>query len=132
MPRFMVMLKGNDRYEQGVTASKEVQDEMSAYNEELVRAGIRLAAEGLQPSSKGARVIFSEGGTKVLDGPFAEAKELVAGFWILQCRSLDECIEWIKRVPVGPMPGHTGAGEIEIRQIYEADDFGSDGEPLRN
>ena len=123
MPRFMVMLKGNPQYEQGVAASEDVSAQMSAYNEELVRAGIRLAAEGLQPSSKGARVFFSGTETRVVDGPFAEAKELVAGFWILQCRSLDECIEWIKRVPVGPMPGATGTGEIEIRQIYEAEDF---------
>ncbi len=99
--------------------SEEAQADMSAYNEELVRAGVRLAAEGLQPSSKGARVSFRDGVTKVVDGPFTETKELVAGFWILQCKSRDECIEWIKRAPVDAMPGETGEGEILILELFD-------------
>jgi hypothetical protein len=123
MPRFMVMIKANEQSEKGITPGTDVGSEMDAYNEELVGAGVRLAAEGLYPSSKGARVIFKDGATKVVDGPFTEAKEAVAGFWILQCRNLDECIEWVKRVPVAPLPGATGAGEIDILQIIEWDDF---------
>ena len=94
---------------------------MGKFNEELVKAGVMLAGEGLQPSSKGARVRFSGTKRTVIDGPFAETKELVAGFWILQCKSKEECIEWIKRCP-NPMPGQDS--EIEIRQIFEAEDFG--------
>ncbi|HEY5520769.1 MAG TPA: YciI family protein [Candidatus Limnocylindrales bacterium] len=119
MPRSMVMLKANSQSEAGVMPSEQVAAQMDAYNDELVGAGVRLAAEGLQPSSKGARVYLSAGTTKVVDGPFAEAKELVAGFWILQCRSLDECVEWVKRVPVAALPGATGEGEIDILQIFD-------------
>src|SRR6187401_1347920 len=104
MPRFMVMIKSNPQNEAGVMPNEQLQAAMSAYNDELVRAGVRLAAEGLKPSSSGARVYFEGGTTRVVDGPFAEAKELIAGFWILQCRSLDECIEWVKRAPVGALP----------------------------
>jgi hypothetical protein len=98
---------------------------MGQYNEELVKAGVMLAGEGLQPSSKGARVRFSGDKRTVIDGPFAETKELIAGFWILQCKSREEVIEWVKRCP-NPMPGES---EIEIRQIFEASDFGAEFTP---
>jgi len=119
MPRFMVMIKGNAQSEAGIQPSEQVAQQMQAYNEELVRAGVRLAAEGLYPSAKGARVYLGEGTPKVVDGPFAEAKEVVGGFWIFQCRSLDECIEWVKRVPVEALPGATAAGQIDILQIID-------------
>jgi len=118
----MVMIKANEQSEAGVMPSEQLQESMGRYNEELVRAGIRLAAEGLQPSSKGARVTFKGTETRVVDGPFAEAKELVAGFWILQCKSLDECIEWVKRVPVEALPGAINAGEIDILRLYDEED----------
>ena len=123
MPRFIVLIKSNSQSEAGVMPAESEQGKMSAFNEDLVRAGVRLAAEGIQPSSKGARVTFTNGAAKVVDGPFAEAKELVAGFWILQCKSLDECIEWIKRVPVNALPGGTGDGEIDILRLFDAEDF---------
>jgi hypothetical protein len=119
MPRFMVMIKGNANSEAGIHPSEAVQEQMAAYNEELVAAGIRIAAEGLEPSSKGARVVFGGGKSTVIDGPFAEAKEAVGGFWILQCRSLDECIEWVKRVPFDALPGGTADHEIDILQIID-------------
>ena len=118
--RFMVMVKATKDSEAGVMPSTELLTEMGKYNEELVKAGIMLAGEGLHPSSKGARVRFNGKQRTVIDGPFAETKELVAGFWILQARSKDEVIEWVKRCP-NPMPGES---EIEIRQIFEAEDFG--------
>ena len=118
--RFMVMVKATQDSEAGVMPSTELLAEMGRFNEELVKAGVMLAGEGLQPSSKGARVKFKGKERTVVDGPFAETKELVAGFWILQCRSKDEVIEWVKRCP-NPMPGES---EIEIRQIFEAEDFG--------
>ena len=118
--RFMVMVKATKDSEAGVMPSTELLTEMGKYNEELVKAGVMLAGEGLHPSSRGARVRFNGKERTVVDGPFAETKELVAGFWILQCRSKDEVIEWIKRCP-NPMPGES---EIEIRQIFEAEDFG--------
>ena len=118
--RFLVIVKSNEQSEAGQGPSAELLAEMGKFNEELVKAGVLLAAEGLTPSSQGARVVFS--GTeepKVVDGPFAETKELVGGFWILQCRDRDECIEWIKR-----MPNPDGqAGEVEIRRVAEASDF---------
>jgi hypothetical protein len=117
MPRFMVMIKGNSQSEAGIQPNERLAVEMDAYNKELVRAGVRLAAEGLEPSSKGARITFNGGTTRVVDGPFAEAKEVIGGFWILQCRSLDECIQWVKRVPVDALPGATGDGQIDILQI---------------
>jgi hypothetical protein len=119
--RFMVMVKGNATTESGKLPDEELVAEMGKFNEELVKAGVLLAAEGLQPSSKGARVRFSGGGKRtVVDGPFAETKELVAGFWILQVRSKEEAIEWVKRCP---HPFGSGEAEIEIRQVYEAADF---------
>ena len=120
--RFMVMVKATAESEAGAMPSTELLEAMGRYNEELAKAGVMLAGEGLHPSSKGARVRFDGASRTVVDGPFAETKELVAGFWILQCKSLDECIEWVKRAP-NPMPGES---EIEIRQVFEADDFGDE------
>lgn len=118
--RFMVMVKANADSEAGVLPSEQLLAEMTRYNEELVKAGVMLAGEGLQPSSKGARVKFSGNKRTVIDGPFAETKELIAGFWILQTRSKEEAIEWVKRCP-----NPTGdESEIEIRQIFEPSDFG--------
>ena len=118
--RFMVLLKATRETESGKLPSTELLEAMGRYNEELVKAGVLLAAEGLQPSSKGAKVKFSGGKTTVIDGPFTETKELIAGFWILQVRSKEEAIEWVKRVPAP----HEGDVEIEVRQIFEQDDFG--------
>ncbi|HEV7772613.1 MAG TPA: YciI family protein [Conexibacter sp.] len=118
--RFMVMVKATQDSEQGALPREEMLSAMGSYNEELAKAGVMLAGEGLQPSSKGARVQFSGASRTVVDGPFAETKELVAGFWIFQTKSLEECIEWVKRCP-NPMPGPS---EIEIRQVFEAEDFG--------
>jgi hypothetical protein len=123
--RFMVMVKATKDSEAGVMPSKELLTAMGNYHEELVKAGVMLAGEGLQPSSKGARVKFSGDKRTVVDGPFAETKELIAGFWILQCKSKEECIEWIKR---SPNPGY-GESEIEIRQVFEAEDFGAEFTP---
>ena len=120
--RFMVIVKGTEDTEKGVMPTQQELTEMGAYNEELVKAGVMLAGEGLHPSSRGARLRFSGSDRKVVDGPFAETKELIAGFWILQTKSLDECLEWVKRCP-NPMPGDS---EIEIRQVFEADDFGDE------
>ncbi|MEU4252118.1 YciI family protein [Amycolatopsis sp. NPDC026612] len=118
--RFMVIVKSNEESEAGEGPSAELLEQMTKFNEEMVKAGILLAGEGLTPSSQGARVVFS--GTeepKVVDGPFAETKELVGGFWILQCRDREECVEWVKR-----MPNPDGqAGEVEIRRVAEAADF---------
>jgi hypothetical protein len=121
----MVMVKATKDSEAGVMPSRELLTQMGNYNEELVKAGIMLAGEGLQPSAKGARVRFSGSKRSVVDGPFAETKELVAGFWLWQVRSLDEAIEWVKRCP-NPMPGDS---EIEIRQVFEAEDFGAEFTP---
>jgi len=118
--RFIVMVKATKDSEAGVMPSTELLAAMGKYNEELVKAGIMLAGEGLHPSSKGARVKFSGTNRTVVDGPFAESKELVAGFWLWQVKSKEEAIEWVKRCP-NPMPGES---EIEIRQIFSADDFG--------
>jgi hypothetical protein len=123
--RFMVMVKANRETEQGIMPSTELLTAMGKYNEELVKAGIMLAGEGLQPSAKGARVRFSGDKRTVVDGPFAETKELVAGFWIFQVKSLAEAIEWVKRCP-----NPTGEeSEIEIRQILEIEDFGDAATP---
>jgi hypothetical protein len=116
----MVMVKATPTSEAGVLPDEKLLTAMGKYNEELVKAGVMLAGEGLQPSSKGARVRFSGSKRTVVDGPFAETKELVAGFWLFQCKSLAECIEWVKRCP-NPMPGEDS--DIEIRQVFEADDF---------
>jgi hypothetical protein len=118
--RFMILVKADRNSEAGVMPSEQLLAEMGRFNEELVKAGVMQAGEGLHPSSKGARVRFSGKDRKVIDGPFAETKELVAGFWIWKCASLQEAISWVKRCP-NPMPGES---EIEIRQIFEAEDFG--------
>lgn len=118
--RCMVMVRANPDTEAGVMPDEQLLAAMTAYNEQLAKAGVLLAGEGLHPSSKGARVRFSGDRRTVIDGPFAETKELIAGFWLWQVRSLDEAIEWVKRCP-----NPTGAdSEIEIRPVYEADDFG--------
>jgi len=119
--RFMVIVKASKNSEAGVLPSEKLLAEMGKFNEELTQAGVMLAGEGLQPSSKGARVRFSGDKRTVIDGPFAETKELVAGFWIWKCESLQEAIGWVKRCP-NPMPGEEA--EIEIRQVFEAEDFG--------
>src|SRR4249919_2902993 len=119
--RFMVIVKANKDSEAGVLPDEKILTEMGKFNEELVKAGVMLAGEGLQASSKGARVRFEGDKKTVIDGPFAETKELIAGFWIFQVKSREEAIEWIKRCP-NPMPGES---EIEIRQIFEAEDFGA-------
>ena len=118
--RFMVMVKATKESEAGVMPSEQLLTEMMRYNEELVKAGVLLAGEGLHPSSKGVRVRFSGKERKVIDGPFTETKELVAGFWLMQVRSKEEVIEWVRRCP-NPMEGES---EIEIRQVFEAEDFG--------
>ena len=124
--RFMVIVKATKNSEAGALPSTELLAEMGKYNEELVKAGVLLAAEGLHRSAKGARVKFSGGKRTVIDGPFAESKELVAGFWLWQVRSKEEAIEWVKRCP-DPMPGEEA--EIEIRQVFEAEDFGPEFTP---
>ena len=124
--RFMVMVKATKNSEAGILPSQELLAAMGKYNEELVKAGIMQAGEGLQSSSKGARVKFSGSKRTVVDGPFAETKELVAGFWIWKCKDKAEAIEWVKKCP-NPMPGEES--EIEIRQIFEAEDFGKDFSP---
>jgi len=119
----MVMVKATKNSEAGAMPSEKLLADMGKFNEELVKAGVMLAGEGLHPSSKGKRVRFSSGKKNVIDGPFAEAKELVAGFWIWQVRSMEEAVEWVRRCP-DPMPGEES--EIEIRPIFEAEDFGSE------
>jgi len=118
--RFMVIVKASRDSEAGVLPSQELLTQMGKFNEELVKAGILLAAEGLQASSKGKRVRFSGSKRIVIDGPFTESKELIAGFWLWQVRSMEEAIEWVKRCP-NP---HEGESEIEIRPVFEAEDFG--------
>jgi hypothetical protein len=123
----MVMVKATKDSEAGVMPEEKLLAEMGKFNEELVKAGILLAAEGLQASSKGARVRFSGDKRTVIDGPFAETKELVAGFWLWQVKSKEEAIEWVKRCP-NPFPGDQES-EIEIRQVFEAEDFGAEFTP---
>ena len=123
--RFMVMVKATEESEAGVMPSEQLLTEMGKYNEELVNAGVMLAGEGLHPSSKGARVRFSGTNRSVVDGPFAETKELVAGFWLIDVKSKEEAIEWVKRCP-NPMNEDS---EIEIRQVFEAEDFGEEFTP---
>jgi hypothetical protein len=118
----MVLVKANEDSEAGVMPSEELLAEMGQYNEELVKAGVMLAGEGLHASAKGARVRFSGKERSVVDGPFAETKELIAGFWLIQVRSMDEAIEWVKRAPMQDT-------ELEIRQVFEADDFGDEFTP---
>jgi hypothetical protein len=121
--RVMVIVKANKDSEAGVLPSKELLTEMGKFNEGLVKAGVMLAAEGLHPSSKGKRVRFSGNQRTVIDGPFAETKELVAGFWLWRVKSMEEAIEWLKRAPFG------GGVEIEVRQVFEAEDFGPEFTP---
>jgi hypothetical protein len=124
--RFMVIVKATKDSEAGVLPDKKLLADMGKYNEELVKAGVMLAGEGLQASSKGARVKFSGSNRTVIDGPFPETKELIAGYWLFQVKSLEEAIEWVKRCP-NPMPNQES--EIEIRQVFEADDFGAEFTP---
>src|ERR1044071_6084189 len=120
--RFMVIVKASKESEAGEMPTEQMLTEMGKFNEELVKAGVMLAGEGLQASSKGARVKFSGGQKTVIDGPFAETKELVAGFWLWQCKSLEEAIEWLKRSPFEDT-------EVEIRQVFETEDFGDEFTP---
>jgi len=121
----MIIVKATKDSEAGVMPSEQLLTEMGKFNEELVKAGIMLAGDGLHPTSQGARVIFSGNKRTVIDGPFAETKELIAGYWLWQVKSKDEAIEWVKRCP-NP---HQGGGEIEIRQVFEAEDFGTEFTP---
>ena len=123
--RVMVLIKANEDSEAGVMPSDQLLAEMGEYNEELVKAGVMLAGEGLHPSSKGKRVKFSGKDRTVIDGPFTETKELVAGFWLWQIRSMDEAVEWVKRMP-NPQEG---GGVVEIRPVFEAEDFGEEFTP---
>jgi hypothetical protein len=121
--RVMVLVKANEESEAGAMPSEQILAEMGKYNEELARAGVMLAGDGLHPSSKGKRVRFSADQKTVIDGPFAETKELIAGYWIWQVRSMEEAVEWLKRAPFG------GGAEVEIRPVFEAEDFGAEFTP---
>jgi hypothetical protein len=123
--RVMVLVKATERIEAGEMPSQELLEQMTAFNEELVKAGVMLAGEGVHPSSKGVRVVFSGSERKVIDGPFAETKELLAGYWVWQVKSMEEAIEWVKRIP-NPDDEES---VIEIRPIFEADDFGDEFTP---
>src|SRR5262249_21903186 len=123
--RVMVLVKATKESEQGVPPSTDLLDKMMKFNDELVKAGVMRAGEGLQPSSKGKRVRFSGAKRTVVDGPFAETKELVAGFWLWQVKSMEEAVEWVRRCP-NPMPGDS---DIEIRPLYEMEDFGAEATP---
>ena len=120
--RVMVLIKANEESERGEMPSEKLLTEMTAFNEELVKAGIMLAGEGLHPSEKGVRVAFKGDERKVIDGPFAETKELLAGYWVWQVRSLDEAIEWVKRIP----SPDEGESTVEIRPVFEVEDFGEE------
>ena len=120
--RVMVLIKATERSEAGEMPSQDLLEQMTAFNEELVKAGVMLAGDGLHPSSKGVRVEFSGGERKVIDGPFTETKELLAGYWVWQVKSMDEATEWVKRIP-NPEGEH---GVVEIRPVFEADDFGDE------
>ncbi|MEO8881047.1 MAG: YciI family protein [Gemmatimonadaceae bacterium] len=127
--KFMMLIKADEQTEAGVMPTEELLIAMGKYNEELIKAGVLLAADGLQPSSKGARVRHAGGKATVIDGPFAESKELIAGYWMIQVKSKAEAIEWAKRVPFdpnGPSATSDGVGEIELRQLFEASDFSPD------
>jgi hypothetical protein len=124
--RVMVIIKADKNSEAGVMPSEKLLSDMGKFNEELVKAGVMLAGDGLHPSSRGKRVRFEQGKKTVYDGPFAETKELVAGFWIWQVKSMDEAVEWVKRCP-DPMPGQVA--EVEIRPVFEAEDFGKEYTP---
>ena len=124
--RFMILVKADKNSEAGVLPDEKLLTDMGKYNEELVKAGVMLAGEGLHPSSKGKRVRFAGGKKTVTDGPFAETKELIAGFWLWQVKSMDEAIEWLRRCP-DPMPGEESV--IEVRPVFEAEDFGAEFTP---
>jgi hypothetical protein len=124
--RFMILIKANEGSEAGVLPDEQFLAKMTDFNEKLVKAGVMLAGEGLHPSSKGARVRFSGDKVTVIDGPFAETKELIAGFWLWQVRSLEEAIEWVKRIPKPTGAMAVNEAEIEIRQVFESEDFGSE------
>jgi hypothetical protein len=121
--RFMVMVRADANTEAGMMPSTEILAAMGKYNEELVKAGVMLAGEGLHPSSNGARIRFSGGKSTVTDGPFAETKELIAGFWLIQAKSKEEALEWVRRCPMD------GGAELELRQVFEAEDFGAEFTP---
>jgi hypothetical protein len=121
--RVMVLIKANEQSERGEMPSERLLTAMTSYNEELVKAGVMLAGEGLHPSAKGVRVAFGGGESKVIDGPFAETKELLAGFWLWQVKSLDEAIEWVKRMPA---PDEGDEAVVEIRPVFEVEDFGDE------
>jgi hypothetical protein len=125
--RFMVIVKATKESEAGVMPSTKLLADMGKFNEELVNAGVMLAGDGLHPSSKGTRVKFSGSKRTIIDGPFAETKELIAGYWLWQCKSKEEAIEWAKRCPNPAVDGKEG--ELEIRQVFEADDFGAEFTP---
>ena len=124
--RVMVIVKATKNSEAGVMPSKKLLADMGRYNEELVKAGVMLAGEGLHPSAKGKRVVFSGGKKTIVDGPFTETKELIAGFWLWQVKNMEEALEWVRRCP-DPMPGEEGV--LEIRPVFEADDFGKEFTP---
>lgn len=124
--RVMVIVKASKNSEAGILPSEKLLSEMGKYNEELVKAGVMVAGDGLQPSAKGKRVVFGGGGRRVVDGPFAETKELVAGYWIWQVGSLEEALGWARRCP-DPMPGEEAV--LELRPLYELDDFGDNATP---
>ena len=121
--RFMIIIKADKNSEGGALPDKKILTEMGKFNEQLVKAGVMLAGEGLHPSSKGARVKFADGKQTVTDGPFTETKELIAGFWLWRVKSKEEAIEWLKRAPFG------GGAEIEVRQVFETEDFGAEMTP---
>jgi hypothetical protein len=124
--RVMVLIKATEQSERGEMPSEKLLTEMTAFNEELVKAGVMLAGDGLHPSAKGARVAFKGSERKVIDGPFAETKELLAGYWVWQVKSLDEAVEWVKRMP---SPHDAGEAIVEIRPVFEAEDFGDEFTP---
>jgi len=121
--RFMILVKATKDSEAGVLPSEQALAAMAKYNEELVKAGMLLDAQGLKPSSKGTRITFGGGKVKLTDGPFSETKELIAGYWIIQAKSPEEAIEWAKRAPFNQIPDNGGAGEIELRPLFELEDF---------
>jgi len=122
--RVMVIMKADERAEAGELPGEEIIGAMLKYNEELIKAGVMLAGEGLHPSARGARVTFRGGKTTVVDGPFAEAKELIAGFWLWQVKSMDEAIEWVKRMPASQGTTDDQVAEIEIREVFDTEEFG--------
>ena len=124
--RVMVLIKANEQSERGEMPSEKLLTDMTAYNEELVKAGVMLAGDGLHPSSKGVRVAFRGGERKVIDGPFAETKELLAGYWIWEVKSLDEAVEWAKRIPAGGADDDAEEAIVEIRPVFEVEDFGDE------